>query len=350
MGRREFCAAVLAAVLLAGCSGGGGDQRATTAGTTAPPAGDTSALTGLEDAYVRIVASVLPSVVQINTDQGEGSGVVYDGEGHIVTNAHVVAGARSLEVVPSSGGSPQRARLVGAFEAGDLAVVKVEGANLRPARFGDSTGLKVGQIVLAMGSPLGLSGSVTNGIISATGRTVTSQRQGAFPGATISDAVQTSAAINPGNSGGALVTLDGEVVGIPTLAAGTGSGDLAAGIGFAIPGDTVRTIVPQLISSGRVTNTGRAALNVTIAQTFDNATGEPGGVAIVSVGEGGAAAEAGLREGDVIVEIAGRATPTTTALAEVLADLKVGQTVPVKVRRDGREQTVQVKLGELPGD
>ncbi len=348
MGRREFCAAVLAAVLLAGCSGGDGDRRVTP-GNGAPPAAMPSTLAGLEDAYVRIVTAVLPSVVQINTDQGEGSGVVYDEGGHIVTNAHVVAGARSLQVVPSSGGSPLQAQLVGVFEAGDLAVVKVEGANLRPARFGDSTGLKVGQIVLAMGSPLGLSGSVTNGIVSATGRTVTSQREGAFPGATISDAVQTSAAINPGNSGGALVTLSGEVVGIPTLAAGTGSGDLAAGIGFAIPANAVRTIAPQLIASGKVTNSGRAALNVTIAQTFDNATGESGGVAVVSVAEGGAAADAGLREGDVIVEVAGRATPTTTALAEVLANLKVGQTVPVKIRRDGKEQTVQVKLGELPG-
>ena len=347
MGKREFCAAALAAVLLTGCAGGGGGNGTTA--TRAPSPVDASAAAVLEDAYTRIVAAVLPSVVQINTDQGEGSGVVYDGDGHIVTNAHVVAGARSLQVVPSSGGSPLNARLVGSFEAGDLAVVKVDGANLPPASFGDSTRLKVGQIVLAMGSPLGLSGSVTNGIVSATGRTVTSQREGAFPGATISDAVQTSAAINPGNSGGALVTLDGTVVGIPTLAAGTGSGDLAAGIGFAIPGDTVRTIAPQLISSGKVTSSGRPALNVTIAQTFSITTGKADGVAVVSVAEGGAAASAGIRKGDVITEVNGQATPTTTALAEILANLKVGQTVPVKVRREGKEQTFQVKLGELPG-
>jgi len=344
---------LLALALLAGCSGGGGGDdgdKGTTAAPSAPAVGDVGTATDLQDAYVRVVAAVLPSVVQINTDQGEGSGVVYDDKGHIVTNAHVVAGARRLQVVPSSGGSPLDAELVGVFNAGDLAVVKVEGANLPPATFGDSTELKVGQIVLAMGSPLGLSGSVTNGIISATGRTVTSSRQGAFPGATITDAVQTSAAINPGNSGGALVTLDGRVVGIPTLAAGTGSGSLAAGIGFAIPSASVRAVAPQLISSGKVTQSGRAALNVTIAQTFSTATGAPDGVAIVSVVEGGAADRAGLRANDVVLEVDGRSTLTTTALAEVLADLEVGQTVPVKIRRNGQEATVQVKLGELPGD
>ncbi|MEO3783270.1 trypsin-like peptidase domain-containing protein [Actinocorallia sp. B10E7] len=346
MRKRELCAAALAAALLTGCTGGGGENGTTT--RTASP-GQATAAAGLEDAYTRIVAAALPSVVQINTDQGEGSGVVYDADGHIVTNAHVVAGARTFQVVPSSGGNPLNARLVGSFNAGDLAVVKVDGANLPPATFGDSAQLKVGQIVLAMGSPLGLSGSVTNGIVSATGRTVTGRRQGSFPGATISDAVQTNAAINPGNSGGALVTLNNEVVGIPTLAAGTGEGSPAPGIGFAIPSNTVRTIAPQLISSGKVTSSGRAALNVTIAQTFNITTGEPGGVAVVSVAEGGAADAADLRKGDVITEVNGRATPTTTALAEVLAGLNVGQTVPVKIRRDGAEQTVQVKLGELPG-
>ncbi len=338
----------LVVVLLTGCAGSGRGHHETTMARTVTPEVPPAA-TDLEDAYTRIVAAVLPSVVQINTDQGEGSGVVFDSQGDIVTNAHVVAGARSLKVVPSSGGSPLNAQLVGTFTAGDLAVVRVQGATLRPASFGDSTSLRVGQLVLAMGSPLGLSGSVTNGIISATGRTLSSQREGAFPGATLSNAVQTSAAINPGNSGGALVTLDGKVIGIPTLVAGTTSGTPAAGIGFAIPSDTVRTIAPQLIASGRVTKSGRAALGVTIAQTFDSGTGEPGGVAVVSVTAGGPSAEAGLRKGDVIIAVNGKETLTTTALAESLADLKVDQTVPVKIRRDGAEQTVQVKLGELPG-
>lgn len=330
--------------MLSGCSGGDSPLRLSSGAPTSPGA----AAPGVQDGYEQVVTRVLPSVVQIVTDQGEGSGVVFDGDGNIVTNAHVVAGARTYQVFPSSGGPALPAKLVGAFTAGDLAVVKVDGANLPPATFGNSGTLRVGQLVLAMGSPLGLTGSVTNGIVSATGRTVSSRQEGSFPGATISNAVQTSAAINPGNSGGALVTMDGSVIGIPTLSAGTRDG-AAAGIGFAIPSDTVKNIAPQLISSGRVTNSGRAALGVTIAQTVNISSGERDGVAVVAVTEGGAAAQAGLKEGDVITSVNGKATHSTTQLAEVLAELRVGQTVPVEIRRGGQTETVQVKLGELPG-
>ncbi|ROO83774.1 S1-C subfamily serine protease [Actinocorallia herbida] len=334
---------------LAGCSGGEGPLPLGGA-----PSGRASALgtggaaTGLETGYEQVVAKVLPSVVQIVTDQGEGSGVVFDNAGNIVTNAHVVAGAKEFEVFPSSGGPGLPATLVGSFTAGDLAVVRVDDAGLPAATFGESSRLKVGQLVLAMGSPLGLSGSVTNGIVSATGRTVSSRQEGSFPGATISNAVQTSAAINPGNSGGALATMDGGVIGIPTLSAGTSDG-AASGIGFAIPSDTVKNIAPQLISSGKVTNSGRAALGVTIAQTVNISSGEQDGVAVVAVTPGGAAEQAGIKTGDVITAVDGQATDSTTGLAEILAERQVGQTVPVEIRRDGETRTVNVKLGELPG-
>ncbi|GAA3215363.1 S1C family serine protease [Actinocorallia longicatena] len=332
--------------LLAGC---GSSSRDVTS-VAATLGGDAaSTVTGMEDANVQVVQAVLPSVVQIDTDLGEGSGIVYDTDGNIVTNAHVVAGAKEFQVRPSSGGKPLKATLVGQFQAGDLAVVKVDpAAKLPPARFGDSAQLKVGQLVLAMGSPLGLSGSVTNGIVSAIGRTVSSQREGAFPGATIASAVQTSAAINPGNSGGALVRMNGEIVGIPTLAAGTRAGSLADGIGFAIPSDTVKNIAPQLIADGKVTNSGRAALGATIAQTFVS-NGESNGVAVVSVVPGGAAAKAGMKDGDVVTAVNGEPTPTTTALAEALAPLKPGQTIKVDILRNGRKQTLEITLGELPG-
>ncbi|MBA9006743.1 S1C family serine protease [Thermomonospora cellulosilytica] len=306
----------------------------------------------LEQQYERVIRTVLPSVVQIDTGTGEGSGVVYDTAGHIVTNAHVVAGAEQVRVVPASGGRPIPGTVVGAFAADDLAVVRVNGGNLPPAAFGDSTKVRVGQIVLAMGNPLGLSGSVTQGIVSATGRSVTTGREGDFPGSTIADAIQTSAAINPGNSGGALVTLSGQVIGIPTAAAGNPQGGAAPGIGFATPSATVKRIVPQLVRQGRVTDSGRAALGVTVRTVVDLRTGEPVGVGVVSVSRGGGAERAGVRPGDVIVRVNDVPTPTQAALSQVLAGLDPGNVARVVLLPggSGEERTVDVTLGELPGD
>ncbi|ACY98663.1 MULTISPECIES: S1C family serine protease [Thermomonospora] len=350
---RAGAAVLLGAAMAAGCAGGPEPGRPGAGGTGTATVATAQGAVQLEEQYERVIKAVLPSVVQITTDSGEGSGVVYDSAGHIVTNAHVIAGARRIEVVPASGGRPLQASVVGAFVPDDLAVVKVRGGVLPPARFGDSAKLEVGTIVLAMGSPLGLSGSVTNGIVSATGRSVTTGRQGAFPGATIADAIQTSAAINPGNSGGALVTLNGEVIGIPTAAANDPQGGGAApGIGFATPSNTVTRIVPQLIKDGRVTNSGRAALGVTVRTVADLRSGQPAGVGVVSVTEGGGAQRAGIRPGDVIVRVNGTDTPTQTALSQVLAQLSPGDTVEVVIRpADGAgERTVKVTLGELPGE
>ncbi|MQY02579.1 S1C family serine protease [Actinomadura macrotermitis] len=338
--------ALAGALLLAGC---GGDGKAASPAPAAPPAGGQPA-GQLEQQYEKIVNDVLPSVVRIATDQGEGSGVVYDDKGDIVTNAHVVAGARRIEVTAASGGSPLKASLVGAFAADDLAVVKVQGGGLRPARFGDSGQARVGQIVLAMGNPLGLAGSVTNGIVSALNRTVSTKREGAFPGATIGNAIQTSAAINPGNSGGALVTLSGEVIGIPTAAASDPQmGGAAVGIGFATPSNTVKAIAPQLIRSGKVGNTGRAALGVTVRTLVDPQSGRQSAVVVVDVAAGGGAAKAGVRPGDLIMAVNGTPTPNQTALAEVLATLKPGDQAKVDLQSDGGRRTVTVTLGELPG-
>jgi S1-C subfamily serine protease len=276
--------------------------------------------------------------------------VIYDNRGDIVTNAHVVAGANRITVTTATGKKALPATLVGQYAPDDLAVVRVNGASLKPARFGDSSRLTVGEIVLAMGNPLGLSGSVTNGIISAVGRTVSSPREGAFPGATIADAVQTSAPINPGNSGGALVTLDNAVIGIPALAASDPQiGGAAAGIGFAIPSNTVKMIADQLIRSGRVTNSGRAALGVTIRNVAD-LSGNVVGVGVMAVRGGGPADKAGIRPNDIIVSVNGTKTPTTSALSDVLAGLKPGQTAQVVVQHpNGGKSTVTVTLGQLPG-
>jgi putative serine protease PepD len=302
----------------------------------------------LEQQFEQVARVVLPSVVQITTEEGEGSGVIYDGHGHIVTNAHVVAGASTIKVTPASGGKPLTSKLIGLFSPDDLAVIKVDGAVVRPAVFGDSARLRVGQIVMAMGSPLGLTGSVTDGIVSGIGRTVSSEREGAFPGATISSAVQTSAAINPGNSGGALVTLNGEVMGIPTLIAATSPGRAAQGIGFAVPSNTVKNIAPQLIKYGKVTSSGRAALGVSVTTVIDQSTGEPAGVGVVSVVKGSGAARAGIQHGDVIVAVNGMPTPSQGELAKALAGVKPGDTVKVTLLRSGGRRTVDLRLGELP--
>jgi putative serine protease PepD len=302
----------------------------------------------LEADYRRVIKAVLPSVVEIRTAQGLGSGVVYDAAGDIVTNAHVVGSATRFEVFLPGRADPVTATLRGTYPPDDLAVIRLaDPSGARPATFGRSADLQVGDIVLAMGNPLGLESSVTNGIVSALGRTVSEPQSEGSPGATIPDAIQTSAAINPGNSGGALVDLDAQVVGIPTLAAVSPEGGGAApGIGFAISSDTVRRIAPQLASSGRVTDSGRAALGVAVTPVTDQ-QGESAGLGVVEVTRGGPADKAGIRTGDVLVSVAGQATPTQQALAAVLAGQKVGATIPVQVTRDDSTSTIQVTLGEL---
>ncbi|MFD7921803.1 S1C family serine protease [Streptomyces sp. NPDC059740] len=338
-------------VLLAGCSPSPtGAPRRAAATSPATLAAAARADNQLEDGYVRTVKTVLPSVVQITARQGLGSGVVYDDSGHIVTNAHVVGRERSFKVTTANGSATLTAKLVSSYPAQDLAVLKLDRTpkELHPARFGDSSKVQIGQVVLAMGSPLGLSGSVTQGIVSATGRTVSEPAAEGSPGATIADMVQTSAAINPGNSGGALVNLDNQVVGIPTLAAtdpqlGNGA---APGIGFALPASTVKKLADQIIKKGRVTDSGRAALGLT-ARTLLGSDLQPAGVVVARVTPGGPADDAGIRAEDVITAVAGAPVTTLQSLSEALATRKPGQKVEVKLERGGEERTVEVKLGEL---
>ena len=298
-----------------------------------------------------MVRGVLPSVVEIRTSAGLGSGVIFDNAGHIVTNAHVVGTSKTFEVMLSGSVTPLHAKLVDSYPPDDLAVIKLTGSHhLVPATFADSSKLQVGDVVLAMGNPLGFASSVTDGIISATGRTVSEPQGSDSPGATLPDAIQTSAAINPGNSGGALVNLSEQVVGIPTLAASDPQlGGAAAGIGFAIPSNIVTSIASQIIKFGHVNNSHRAALGVRV-RTVVGANGQPAGAGIVSVLAGSGAAKAGLRPGDVIIAVGRSATPDTETLAAILAGLRPGQRVPVTVlKKGGGKATVQVTLGQLPG-
>ncbi|WP_083462717.1 trypsin-like peptidase domain-containing protein [Kitasatospora griseola] len=345
-------AAVLAAaaLLVTGCSSthkGSGSSTAAGAATTAPAP---SASNQTEQDYQQVINQVLPSVVQITAGDSLGSGIVFDDKGDIVTNAHVVGTAQTFTVTLANSTKPLDATLVGSYPQSDLAVIKLSNppGGLKPAAFADSSKVAIGQITLAMGSPLGLSSSVTQGIVSAVGRTVSEPQTSGSPGATIGNMVQTSAAINPGNSGGALVNLSSQVIGINTLTAVDPElGNSAApGIGFAIPAATVTSIANQLITSGTVTNSGRAALGVTVRPYFD-ANFQPAGAVIVSVSAGGPAAAAGLQAGDVITKINDTAITSPSALTTALAGFSPGDKVTVGYQRDGKNQSADVTLGTL---
>ena len=321
--------------------GGCGGSSATVVTVSAPSAGAAPpALTGLQQSLVTVIGRVAPMVVQISTPQGLGSGVVFDSSGDVVTNAHVVAGGGPFQVTDPRGHTYQ-ARLVGAFAPDDLAVVRAQGAHLRSATFASSGTLQVGDIVLAIGNPLGLRSSVTEGIVSALGRTVDEPT-----GAVLPNVIQTSAPINPGNSGGALVDLRGEVVGIPTLAAtdpelGAGA---APGIGFAIPSALVTDIAGQIVKHGHVVSSHRAFLGAELV------TGLASGAVVAAVRPGGPAAHAGIAPGDVITSIDGQPISSSVDVAEALAKLTAGQTVSVSItKRDGASAILKVTLGQYPG-
>jgi putative serine protease PepD len=333
-GRRcstALTAATVAVVVLAACAGGQNVSAIPAIKLTKPVA-------DFQDQLVRVVDAISPAVVQIQTAGGLGSGIVYDGKGDIITNAHVVGNFKTFKITLANG--THDGTLVGSFPANDLAVVHVKGTTPHPATFADSSKLQVGDFALAIGNPLGLRSSVTEGIVSSLGRTVSEGN-----GVALSSAIQTSAAINPGNSGGALVDLQARVIGIPTLAALDPElgGAQAPGIGFAIPSNTVKKIADQLIANGRVVRSGRAYLGVRVATIVG------GGVLVAAIVPGGPAAKAGIKARDVILAVKGQPTPTADVLVSVLADLHPGQTVPVKLLRHGKKLTVAVTLGELRG-
>ncbi|GGL24920.1 S1C family serine protease [Planomonospora parontospora] len=312
-----------------------------------------------------VAAAVQPAVVSIEVKTaaggGEGSGVVLSADGLILTNNHVVgsAGQDGRVTVKFSDGRTAPARIVGTDPATDLAVIRAENVSgLTAASLGDSDRLKVGDSVLAIGSPLGLSGSVSAGIVSALDRTVTvggereqqlppgwggdRRRQSAAQVTTIGGAIQTDAAINPGNSGGALVNSSGQVIGINTAIA-TNGGDGSIGVGFAIPINTARQVADQLIETGKVVH---AFLGVGLA----DATGDTAGALVSQVTDGSPAAQAGLRQGDVITKINDTAVEDGDTVVGVVRGLKPGDRVTLVYLRDGRSQTVTATLVQKTGE
>lgn len=345
------------AALLAACSSGSSagsntsppasNNADTTRPTMAGAPGGSGAAGSLQDAYIAVVNKLRASVVEISTGAALGSGIIYDTKGDIVTNDHVVMGATNFTVTRVDGKS-STASLVGAYQPDDLAMIRVKDTtNLKPASFGDSSKLQVGDITVAIGNPLGLQSSVTTGIVSAVGRTVTES-----DGTTLPQTVQTSAAINPGNSGGALADLDGAVIGIPTLAALEPNqqnlgGGAAPGIGFAIPSNTVKLIASQLAATGKVTQSGRAALGIVAGNGFTS-QGRPAGVIIEKVQAGGGAAKAGLKAGEVITAINNKPIQGLGDLSDALVNLKPGAQAKVGIlEQNGSHKTVSVTLGQL---
>jgi putative serine protease PepD len=353
-------ALVLVGALLAasaGCSSGSSTPASASAsgsgGGTGSPGPAPSVSSDLQSQYEHTVAAVLPSVVQITAGDSLGSGIVYDSKGDIVTNAHVVGSATSFQVTVADSSATLAATLVYSYPTNDLAVIRLTKppTGLKPAVFADSGKVAVGQIVLAMGNPLGLSSSVTQGIVSAVGRTVSEPRSQDSPGATIPNMVQTSAAINPGNSGGALVNLSDQVVGVNTLAAtdANDGGGQAPGIGFAIPASTVTDLANQMIKDGRVVDSGRAALGISTRTLVadSSGSGEETGAGVVAVTANGPAAKAGIQPGDVITKLGGTAITSSSQLGEVLATMQPGQRIQVGFVRGGADKTATVTLGTL---
>ncbi|MBI4636166.1 MAG: trypsin-like peptidase domain-containing protein [Candidatus Rokubacteria bacterium] len=299
-----------------------------------------------------MIARVLPAVVSITTRQierdqfnrpvptrGLGSGIIVDRRGHILTNNHVVAGAAEIKVTLADERA-FRATLVGADPFTDLAVLKIDGRGLPAVPLGDSRRLRVGETVVAIGSPLWIEGgpTVTAGVVSSLGR---SMEEPGLP--ILHDLIQTDAAINPGNSGGPLVNLGGQVVGINTAIIPS-----AHGIGFAISIDTARPVLRELITNGRIVrpSLGIVAVSVTPQVAYANELPMERGALVVRVEDGGPADAAGLKPGDVITAVAGKAVRDLHHFHEALVGHRIGETVAVTLWRDAATLTLNAVLEE----
>ena len=339
--------AVIGVLAIAGAFDDEASSETTAAATpSASPAAPRSAPASVAGIYERVSPGVV--FVQANSGRGElpfpgggqaasGSGFVIDDEGRIVTNEHVVDGADEYVVRFGEDGPPIDARLLGTDPSVDLALLKVNpddvDGDLQPLQLGASEDLRPGQPAIAIGSPFGLEGSVTSGIISALGRTIEAPN-----GFSISNAVQTDAAINPGNSGGPLLDGDGRVIGVNSQIR-TGGGNGNTGVGFAVPVGEIKRVLPAL-EEGR--DVPRAFLGVRTGTAAD------GNVTVEALTSRGPAARGGLREGDVILEIAGETVRESDDISSAVNSRRPGDEVRIVVERGGDRRTLTVTLGTQP--
>lgn len=369
-------AATLSAAALAGAIGGagayavlGGDTvvREVTPATRASAVSATAETTTVGAIYAKTSRSVVEITVTSTgssspfgpqgAQQGQGSGLVYDRQGHVITNQHVVDGADSVKVTFWNGTSYD-AEVVGSDPSTDVAVLKVDApaSLLQPLAVGKSSAVAVGDQVVALGSPFGLEGTVTSGIVSALHREIESPN-----GFAIADAIQTDAAINHGNSGGPLLDMQGKAIGVNAqIESESGGND---GVGFAVPSDTVRLIADQLIESGSVEHAYLGVGVETIPAAVADELGTVPGVALASVRSGSPAAKAGLQAatstetvdgqeypvgGDVVTKLDGTAVESAAELRSLIDARRPGETIRLTAVRDGETRTVTVKLASRP--
>jgi putative serine protease PepD len=349
---RKRTGIAVAAIALAGAGAGAGSYAAvaggenTTTSQSSTPVADPSATSSdlsvgeiYHAAYKGVVEIATTGTSSTNTplprsSQAQGSGFVYDSAGHIVTNYHVVSGATSITVTLSDG-SKYKATVVGHDASSDLAVLKIDAPSgkLHPLALADSSKVQVGDGVVAIGSPFGLAETVTSGIVSALNRTISSDNSYAIAGA-----IQTDAAINPGNSGGPLLDMQGQVIGVNSqIESQSGASD---GVGFAISSNTVKSVVAQLLGSGKVEH---AYLGVSVQDARSRS-----GAQIASVRSGSPAANAGLESGDVITAVDGQRITSADDLTSAVAEKQPGDKVSITYVRNGSARAASVTLGTRP--
>jgi S1-C subfamily serine protease len=314
-----------------------GTQTAPAAVTTTESTPANASDTTRTFSVARLYRAASPSVVEVRAQSGAGaatgSGFVIDDQGRVVTNEHVIDGAGDVTVVTSDG-KEHDARIVGSDRSTDIALLDVsDDAGLSPLRLGSTASLSVGDPVIAIGSPFGLQGTVTSGIVSGLDREI--QAPDGFP---IDGAIQTDAALNSGNSGGPLLDSRGRVVGVNSQIESGSGGNV--GVGYAVPVETVKNVVDQLLADGTAEH---GYLGVQLSDP-----GTEAGVPLAEVVEGGPAADAGLRAGDRILRVAGERVDAVSDVRSAVGARKPGSKIEVEVRRDGETRTITVTLGQRP--
>src|SRR5829696_9096783 len=327
---------IVALLLVTGVVGGGDDSSSDQAG--ALPAAPAGQQRGGNTDVGRVYEKTSKSVASIRAGQGSGTGFVVDNHGEkvVVTNAHVVDGVNRVRVRFGEGTADRSARVVGRDVSSDLAVLRLEGdtSNLAALQLADSSKVRVGDQAIAIGNPFGLDRTATEGIVSATGRSIKAPN-----GFSIDDAIQTDAPINPGNSGGPLLDRGARVIGVNSQIETAGAGGGNVGVGFAVSSNTVREIVPRLAGGQTI---ARPYIGI---QSTDAPTG---GAEIATVNTGTPGDKAGLREGDIVTKVDGKEVKGAADVSQHISGKKPGDKIEVEVERNGRTQTFDITLGKRP--